>query len=295
MRLNINFKQIEAFRAVMKTGTTTHAAAVLHTTQPSISRRLTELQNATRLRLFALERGRLQPTEEGVFLYRAVEQHFVGLENIETIISAMRRSGTKSLRIACTPTLGVGWLPSVMSRFVRDFPDTHITVRTSSTTEIESLLDQDLVDIVFTTSAFRRQDVRPTVLERRGVVCILPLQHPLGTVQRLGFSRFAGERIISISEDDELSSKIKVELLQHGLSGHFALQTNSSITICALVSAGIGIGIVTPYVADDSFGKFIVRPLDTKIAVELRMAMPMSHAPSLLTREFIRIANGDKV
>ncbi|REN20915.1 LysR family transcriptional regulator, partial [Mycobacterium tuberculosis] len=48
----LNFRQIEAFRAVMQTGTTTAAAAMLHTTQPSVSRLLAQIQNATQLKLF---------------------------------------------------------------------------------------------------------------------------------------------------------------------------------------------------------------------------------------------------
>lgn len=294
MRLNINFKQIEAFRAVMKTGSTTRAAMVLHTTQPSISRRLAELQNTTKLKLFDLKRGRLQPTGEGDFLYQAIERHFLGLENIETIISVMRRSGTKSLRLACTPTLGVGWLPPVVHGFMETFPDTHVTIQTTGTPQIEDYLDQNLIDIALTTGEFRREDMRPTVLERRKVVCILPPDHPLGTVTRVELPMLAGERLISISENDELSGRIKAELLQRGLSDYFAVQTNSSITICAMVAAGIGIGIVTPYITDIFADKLIIKPLQVSIAVELRIATPVNRAPSLLAREFIRLACGRK-
>ena len=45
----LNFQQIQAFKAVMETGTTTRAALVLNTTQPSVSRRLSELRSATGL------------------------------------------------------------------------------------------------------------------------------------------------------------------------------------------------------------------------------------------------------
>ncbi len=294
MRPNINFKQIEAFRAVMKTGSATRAALVLHTTQPSISRRLAELQHATRLKLFDLRRGRLQPTGEGEFLYQAIERHFLGLEKIETIVSVMRRSGTQSLRLACTPTLGAGWLPPLVQRFMEKFPDTHVTIQTTGTPQIEDLLDQSLIDIALTTGEFRRADARPIVLERRKVVCILPLHHRLGAARRIGQLMLAGERLISISEDDELSGRIRAELLQRDASDYFAVQTNSSITICALVAAGTGIGIVTPYITDIFAGQLVVRPLQTSITVELRIATPVNRSPSLLAREFIKLARGSK-
>ncbi|HNU11254.1 MAG TPA: LysR substrate-binding domain-containing protein [Rubrivivax sp.] len=290
MRPNINFKQIEAFRAVMRTGSATRAAVVMHTTQPSISRRLAELQNATQLKLFDLRRGRLQPTDEGEFLYRAIEQHFLGLEKIETIVSVMRRSGTSSLRLACTPTLGAGWLPPLVQRFVQLFPDTHVTIQTASTPQIEELLDQGLVDIALTTGEFRRQDARPAILDRRKVVCILPRNHPLCGASRIELPMLARERLISISEDDELSSRIRAEFLKGATSEHVAVHTNSSITICALVAAGTGIGIVTPYITDMFAGRIAVKPLRASIAVDLRLATPVNRTPSMLANEFIKLA-----
>lgn len=40
----LNFQQIQVFKTVMETGTTTKAAIALNTTQPSISRKLADLQ-----------------------------------------------------------------------------------------------------------------------------------------------------------------------------------------------------------------------------------------------------------
>jgi len=70
----LNFRQIEAFRAVMLTGTTIAAANMLNTTQPSISRSLAQIQAAAKLKLFELDRGRLRPTPEAVMLFEAVAQ-----------------------------------------------------------------------------------------------------------------------------------------------------------------------------------------------------------------------------
>src|SRR5690554_5360373 len=111
MTRQITFNQIEVFKAVMDTGTATRAAAVLNTTQPSISRRIAELQHATGLKLFDLHNGRLRPTVEGRALYRAVLQHFAGLQKIESLVATMREAGTRSLRIGSTPTIAVGILP----------------------------------------------------------------------------------------------------------------------------------------------------------------------------------------
>ncbi|PTN43318.1 LysR family transcriptional regulator, partial [Achromobacter xylosoxidans] len=90
----LNFRQIEAFHAVMLAGTTTGAAQMLRTTQPSVSRLLAQVQQASGLKLFDMERGRLRPTREAKDLFDTVQRHFVGLERIEDRVAAMRRSGS---------------------------------------------------------------------------------------------------------------------------------------------------------------------------------------------------------
>jgi DNA-binding transcriptional LysR family regulator len=58
----------------MITGTTTASAKMLNTTQPSISRLLSQIQSTTGLKLFKLSRGRLNPTPEASKLYEAVQR-----------------------------------------------------------------------------------------------------------------------------------------------------------------------------------------------------------------------------
>ena len=287
MARNLNFQQIEAFKAVMQLGTTTRAALMLNTTQPSISRRIGELQSATELKLFDLHHGRLRPTSEGKLLYKTIQQHFDGLEKIESVVSIMRRSGTQVLRLGCTPTLGIGLLPAVVQQFLQKFPDTHINIHTLGSQQLGDFLHQDLIDLAVTTGDLNDSDFRPVVVTTTQAVCVLPLDHRLKDIPVIDLGMLKGERLLSISETDELTIKIKAQLAAHGLPPEFAVQTASSITVCALVAAGNGVGMVNPYVASTFSGQLLIKPLRPSIAIAVQIAMPVHTAPSLLTRHFI--------
>lgn len=289
MARNLNFQQIEAFKAVMQLGTTTNAALMLNTTQPSISRRIAELQGATELKLFDLHHGRLRPTSEGKLLYKTIQQHFDGLEKIESVVAIMRRSGTQVLRLGCTPTLGIGLLPAVVNQFLQKFPETHINIHTLSSQQLGDFLHQGLIDLALTTGELSESDFRPVIINTTEAVCVLPLSHRLRDAQAIDFSMLQGERLLSISETDELTVKIKVQLAAHGIPVEFAVQTASSITVCALVAAGTGVGMVNPYVASTFSGQLLIKPLTPSIAIPVQMAMPIHTAPSLLTRHFVDI------
>ena len=287
MPRSLNFQQIEAFKAVMQLGTTTGAALMLNTTQPSISRRIAELQHQTGLRLFDLHHGRLRPTGEGRMLYKTIQDHYNGLQKIESVVAVMRKSGTQTLRLGCTPTLAVGLLPAIVSRFLQDYPETHINIQTMHTSQFSDQLHQGLIDLALTTGELNANDHRPVLIKTTEAVCVLPLCHRLSDAEVIEYPMLRGEPILSIGENDELSLRVKAQLQQHGLPDVFAVQTPSSITVCALVAAGSGIGIVTPYVTGTFSGQLLVKPLRPALAISVSMAMPSHAAPSLLTRRFV--------
>src|ERR1700730_9321226 len=107
----------------MLTGTTIAAANMLNTTQPSISRSLAQMQAATKLKLFELDRGRLRSTPEAGMLFEAVQRNFLGLETIEETVALLRRSGIGRLRVACTPALGMSLMPAISANFRQHQPD----------------------------------------------------------------------------------------------------------------------------------------------------------------------------
>jgi DNA-binding transcriptional LysR family regulator len=139
----------------MLVGTTIAAADMLHTTQSSVSRLLAQLQTATRLKLFELDRGRLRPTPEATRLFEAVQRNFLGLEKIEETVGLIRRSGTGSFRIACTPTLGISVLPKVIKAFRDRHPDVRIAFRTIGSHHVREGPVNGLYDIGLTTNRFQ--------------------------------------------------------------------------------------------------------------------------------------------
>jgi DNA-binding transcriptional LysR family regulator len=69
VRRRLNLRQIEAFKAVIEHGTVSAAAAMLHVSQPAMSKLIAHLETDAALRLFDRAKGRLTPTEQGMRLY----------------------------------------------------------------------------------------------------------------------------------------------------------------------------------------------------------------------------------
>ncbi|NIE62427.1 LysR substrate-binding domain-containing protein [Burkholderia sp. Ax-1719] len=285
----LNFPQLQAFRAIMQAGTTIGAAAMLNTTQPSISRRLTELQNFSGLKLLEKHQGRLRPTREGMLLYRAIQKHFEGLDQIETVVAMLRRSGTGTLRIGCTPVLALGVLPAVVEVFSQRFPDAHLIVHTHATLRLMELLRQELFDCILTTGKVMESDFESLAMRTIPAVCVLPHGHRLANEAVVDVRMLRGERLITLDSADEITLALGALMYAVGLEMKSAIETTSSITVCAMVASGNGIGVVTPFVAGTFAQKVLIKPFVPAIGVTVSMATTTQTAPSLLASHFVEV------
>ena len=289
MSARLNFRQIEAFRAVMLTGTTIAAANMLNTTQPSISRSLAQIQSAAKLKLFELDRGRLRPTPEAVMLFEAVQRNFLGLEAIEETVALLRRSGIGRLRVACTPALGMSVMPAVMARFKARQPDVHITLRTISSYDVREGLLNGLYDLGVTTNSLQLEgaQLQTKVVDQVAAVCVMGPSHRLATNAHVTPRHFQSETLLTLDRQDDLSDEWRRALAQAKVVPSSVIETTYSATICRLAEVGAGIGVVNPYIASVFSDRLRVVPVKPAISVKIFVAYPRHVSMSALASEFI--------
>ena len=70
----LNLKQIDAFRWVMISGSTSQAAEILNVSQPAVSRLIHNFEGQVDYQLFIRRGGRLHPTPEAEALFRGIER-----------------------------------------------------------------------------------------------------------------------------------------------------------------------------------------------------------------------------
>ncbi|KAF1069907.1 LysR substrate-binding domain-containing protein [Variovorax sp.] len=283
----LNFRQIEAFRAVMQTGTTTAAAAMLHTTQPSVSRLLAQIQNATQLKLFDIHKGRLRPTHEARQLFETVQRHFLGLDRIEQSVAVMRKSGAGSLRVGCTPALGLSVMPPVVHAFSRRYPQVHVNLQTVGSHALREGLLYGLYDVALTTSGISDPQIEAVPLHRSDAVCVLHPGHPLASRASLHVRDLEDQVLLTLNADDEIHQQFLGTLQQHRVEAAATVETTYSVTICMMAAQGTGIGIVNPYVASVFARDLKVLPLRPRCPVEASMALSPQSAPSAIAEDFV--------
>lgn len=281
----MKFKEIDAFRAVMRSGSMTAAANELYTSQPNVSRLIGQLEDSTGLTLFTRSAGRLTPTEEGLAFLREVDRAFVGLDALKDAARNIRQFGKGRLRIATVPSLAMTVLPLVLQQFHAEHPDVYVAMETGSTQLVADWVGSRYCDLglVSFLPPAAVTDAQP-VAELAGC-CVLPPGHRLAAHAFITPADLAGESFISMSHGDGLRATVDAAFA-HDDRRIMHFETPYGATICKMVGLGLGVGIVNPLVARMHAADVVIRPFRPGIPFVSYLLLARNRPANVLVDRF---------
>jgi LysR family hca operon transcriptional activator len=161
----------------------------LHTTQPSLSRQIRDLENEVGAALFLRGARGVELTPAGrIFLDHAR----LTLTQAEAALQSARNAANPA-----KPSFALGfmighdssWLPKAVKLLRDQLPDIHVVISTQNSPQLATALSQARIDVAF----LRREDGGPDLEYRR------LLDEPLAARSRICAPQLAGEIFLSIS------------------------------------------------------------------------------------------------
>jgi DNA-binding transcriptional LysR family regulator len=285
---NLNLRQLEAFRAVMVGKTITRAAELLFVSQPAVTRLINDLESGIGFALFERRKKRLYPTPEAQTLFREVERTFTGLDKINNAAREIREFRIGSLSIAALPALGLGYLPGVVSEFIKGRPDLSISFNIRSSQKVSELVATQRADVGFTESTNFDAGVEAELLLTTRMVCILPTAHRLTANKKISASDMDDEVFIGEGGWQLTSGDIDRYFSEQGVKRKVQINTQLHASVADFVLAGAGISIVDPITAD-RFSQLGVetRPFTPSLEFKFYAIYPEGHPRSRLVVQFV--------
>ena len=286
----MNLSLIEAFNAVMKTGSTTGAANLLGISQPAISRALKRLEDTTKLKLFERSGPRLSPTPEAQYLHREILDTYVGLDRLRQTVTRIRSAGTGALRVASSAALGLTFVPAVLKAFLARHPEVSVTFEIANSATVRNLVASGTHDIGLCADEIDTANlvVEPFVTTRG--VCVMRSDHPLAGRDVITADLLAGETLISLSPDDTARKRLDEALLAADAKPHIAVETQFAATVCELTALGLGVGLTNSlsYLSGryEAAG-LMARRFEPAIPFRALMILPPHRARSRLIDELV--------
>ncbi|WP_187394933.1 LysR substrate-binding domain-containing protein [Pigmentiphaga aceris] len=287
----MNLSQVEAFRAVMLSGSTTAAARVLHTSQPNVSRSISQLEKAIGLQLFERSPGKLTPTEEGLAFFDEVQRSFLGLEKLDEAAGKIKRFGTGLLRIAAVSTIALGLLPRAIKRFTQVYPDVGISIHMGHSSVIAQWIDAHMCDMGI-VSQLSNQAIsgEPDVLYRINSVCMMAKGHRLAQKALITPADLAGETFLSVAKPDWGRAHVDRIFDEAGVTRKMNVETSYGSIICSLVAIDMGVSIGNPLATlDYQKDAIVTRPFEPAVTCEGLLIYPKGRPTNRLVGEFTKV------
>ena len=278
-------RQIEAFRAVMLTGSMTMAGATLYITQPAVSRLIRDLELDLKFELFRRRGNQITPTPEANALFEEVERSFLALDHLRDFAKELSGARSGSLRIASLPAMAMGFLPRCIAQFVAQKPNLSILLDGMPSHLVLERVASGQFDFGFAHVLTDRPSLVVKPLRAEAVV-VLPSDHRLASVGILNARHLKGERIIMLGRGSYMRHCVETALANP--SSQNSIETPLSAIACSLVREGLGVTIVDPFSAASVEGTgVIVRQFKPAISVDFALVTPKHRPLSKLAHDFI--------
>lgn len=288
--LALSHRYIEAFRAVMIRGTATDAAAMLHTSQPVISKLIARFQSTCGLKLFELRKSRLVPTPEARVLFNTIERSYIGLEQIGQTIAELRGIHAGLVQIGCIPSLGMGVLPQIIQAFIQNYPTVQVSFETVGSSLVRDSVASGRLDFGIVMMPVDAAGTQVESLVSVNAVCVMAPTHHLASKRTIRAKDLHGQAFISSGRGDGLRAAIEKVFAADKVQPIVVTETTYAITVCLLALQGVGVGLVSPLVVPAlAQAGLVARPFMPSIPIELALLTPLGQPTSRAADAFVRI------
>ncbi|MEI9853079.1 MAG: LysR family transcriptional regulator [Sphingomonas sp.] len=234
-----DWERQRAFLAVLAEGSLSGAARALGLAQPTVRRRIEDLEAATGTALFSRSPGGLQPTETALRLREHAEAMALAAQAFVRSASAAAHEVAGTVRVSASDVIAIEVLPRMLAPLMARHPG--LAIELSPTNRAEDILRRE-ADI-----AVRMVPPQQEALVARRIGAIpLGLHAHRDYLARRGtpatLEAMLGHTLIGVESDSPILRRIQAAGLALRRDA-FAFRSDSDLAHLAAIRAGIGIGL----------------------------------------------------
>ena len=260
----MELRHLRYFVAVAEEGSVTTAAEHrLHTSQPSLSRQLRDLEYEVGAELLTRSAQGVALTAAGrVFLDNAR----LALAQVDAAVEAARRAAVPSKPVFALGFLTgqeLDWLPGAMGLLKAELPTLEVTVTSQYSPDLADALSRKKLDIAFMRPETGFEDLEYKTVTREPLVVILPSDHPLASKEAIAPSDISGQIFVNVSKTAPyLRLVIDAYLEKTGISVRNDHQVDNIAMAMSLIASTRGIALLPAYTRNFMPWSVVSRPLE---------------------------------
>jgi LysR family hca operon transcriptional activator len=258
----MELRHLRYFIAVVETGSLTVAAEQrLHTSQPSLSRQIRDLEDQVGVALLRRSARGVALTEAGkAFLDHAR----LALTQVDAAIEAARRAaqpGKQRFALGFLTGLEMTWLPEAMRILRAELPNIDVTVSSDYSPDLAEGVARGRLDLAF-MRAEPDFDLSYQAINQEPLVVLMPSDHRLASQKTIRAQDLIGEPFIAMANKAKvLRSVIDDYLKRENVEIKPAQFVDNPAMVMSLVASTRGLTLIPAYVQNLMPWSVTSRPL----------------------------------
>jgi LysR family hca operon transcriptional activator len=248
MGAEMELRHLRYFVAVVDAGSLTVAARKLHTSQPSLSRQIRDLEEEIGAGLLTRRARGIEVTPAG----RAF------LEHARSVLSQVEAAGEAARRVAhpAKPCFTIGfltghestWMPESLQILRDELPNIDVMISSQLSPQLADALSKGTVDAAFLRRERGVPELAFRTLVKEPMVVILPSNHRLAALKAISPRDLVGEAFVGVSHTAPvLRAVIDNYLKQSGVKITPQHEVDHVVMGVSLIASTGGVGLLPAY------------------------------------------------
>ncbi|MDE0309052.1 MAG: LysR substrate-binding domain-containing protein [Acidiferrobacterales bacterium] len=247
--MNITFRKIRYFIAVADSGKISSAATNLNISQSAVSAAIMSLEEEIGAPLFQRQSGGVQLTYEGYQFLSHAQNILAAVSEATRGLRLSGRTLQGKVKVGLTYTVSGYFIPQILTRFSRSFPEVVVQMHEWHRDDIESKIANGEIDIavILVSNLRNTEEIDSKVLLRSRRRLWLWADHPLLNVDPIGFSEVSEQPYIMLTVDEAENSAMRY-WSSTGFTPNVVFKTTSVEAVRSMVATGMGVTILSDMV-----------------------------------------------
>lgn len=279
-----SIQKLRAFVTVVEYESFTKAAELLSYTQSGISRMIQDLERDWQLSLLERNRSGVRLTSDGHSVLPYTKKVLKEYDNLQSQVDELHGLQSGLIRIGTFSSVATHWLPNMIKEFHKDYPNMDYELLLGDYTEIEHWIATGRVDCGFLRLPTKK-DFEVIFLERDTLQVVLPMDHPLGGLERFPVTSLCDYPFMLL----EKGAKAEVSEIfeRNGLVPKTHFTTWDDYAIMSMVESGLGISILPELILKRISYHILAKELDVPAFRDIGLALRDRKSASIAVKKFL--------
>lgn len=237
---------LRLFVRIAETGTLTAAADSEHISAAAVSKRLTELESLLQVRLLSRSNKGVVPTPAGLALVGLARSALHELDQVRAQMQSFSRGVRGVVRVCASLSAITQFLAQPLRQFSQRYPDIELQLDEKTSPEVVQAVADNAADIGIYLPVTHGPSLHALPYREDQLAVVVPKGHALARRKRVCMQDLVEHHLIGIQSGSAIQIELGRAAASRGLPLRQRFQVSSFDPLCAMVSQGLGIGVL-PY------------------------------------------------